>query len=51
VGDFIRYFFKLQDGRDVMVKLLNDQQAPTFKAGDKASLTWSISDGLALDHP
>ncbi len=51
VGDFIRYFFKLQDGRDVMVKLLNDQQAPTFKAGDVASLTWSISDGLALDHP
>ncbi|SEG18544.1 putative spermidine/putrescine transport system ATP-binding protein [Vibrio hangzhouensis] len=51
VGDFIRYFFKLQDGRDVMVKLLNDQQAPSFKAGDSTSLTWSISDGLALDHP
>jgi putative spermidine/putrescine transport system ATP-binding protein len=51
VGDFIRYFFKLDDDRDVMVKLLNDQQAPTLQVGDLTSLTWSISDGLALDLP
>jgi putative spermidine/putrescine transport system ATP-binding protein len=51
VGDFIRYFFKLKDNTEIMVKLLNDHQAPTLKKGEMTCLTWSIEDGLALDIP
>lgn len=51
VGDFIRYLFELGDKTEVMVKVLNDQQAPSFKPGDITSLTWSATTGLALEKP
>lgn len=51
VGDFIRYFFQLKDNTEIMVKLLNDHQAPTLTKGEMTCLSWSIEDGLALDIP
>ncbi|MDB1125185.1 ABC transporter ATP-binding protein [Vibrio algarum] len=48
VGDFIRYFFRLSDKTEVMLKVLNDHQAPRFKRNETARLTWSVNDGLAL---
>ncbi|WP_413283567.1 ABC transporter ATP-binding protein [Vibrio sp. MA40-2] len=48
VGDFIRYFFLLSDETEVMLKVLNDHQAPRFKPGEIARLTWAVDDGLAL---
>jgi len=51
VGDFIRYFFKLGDKTEVLVKALNDHQAPHFKPGEKATLTWFATAGLALEKP
>ncbi len=51
VGDFIRYFFELCDKTEVMVKTLNDHQAPKFCAGDTASLTWFATVGLILEKP
>lgn len=39
VGDFIQYFFKLADGTDIVVKVLNDHEAPKFKEGQSVSLT------------
>lgn len=49
VGDFIRYLFQLGDKTEVMVKVLNDHQAPKFKLGDITNLTWSATTGLALE--
>lgn len=49
VGDFIRYFFQLSDKTEVMVKVLNDHQAPNFQTGDKVTLIWAATVGLALD--
>ncbi|UPW18533.1 ABC transporter ATP-binding protein [Agarivorans sp. TSD2052] len=51
VGDFIRYFFKLRDKTELMVKVLNDHDAPTMAAGALTQLTWSVTDGLAFDTP
>jgi len=48
VGDFIRYFFELGDKTEVLVKVLNDHQAPRFKPGEKTTLTWFATAGLAL---
>lgn len=39
VGDFIQYYFKLGDDKDIVVKVLNDHEAPKFKEGDKLRLT------------
>lgn len=39
VGDFIQYFFKLADGTDIVVKVLNDHEAPKFKLGENVMLT------------
>lgn len=49
VGDFIRYLFQLGDKTEVMVKVLNDHQAPCFKPGELTKLTWSATVGLALE--
>lgn len=49
VGDFIRYFFKLGDETEVLVKALNDHQAPRLKPGEKTTLTWFATAGLALE--
>jgi putative spermidine/putrescine transport system ATP-binding protein len=50
VGDSIRYFFKLSSGTELMVKTLNDQDAPVLQRGALTTLTWSTSGGLALDR-
>ncbi|GAD00345.1 MULTISPECIES: ABC transporter ATP-binding protein [Agarivorans] len=51
VGDFIRYFFKLRDKTELMVKVLNDHDAPQIAAGTITKLTWSVNDGLAFNPP
>lgn len=47
VGDFIRYYFRLPDGSEINIKVLNDMAAPTFKEGDAASVVWLESDCFA----
>lgn len=51
VGDAIRYFFRLSDGEELMIKVLNDSEAPVLTAGSQVELTWSTERGLALDKP
>ena len=48
VGDFIRYYFELEDGTETTVKLLNDLTAPTFREGEYARLSWQQSDCFAF---
>ncbi len=48
VGDFIRYYFELGDGTQVVVKVLNDINAPSFKSGDKAQIHWDCADSFAF---
>ncbi|MEH6579031.1 MAG: ABC transporter ATP-binding protein [Amphritea sp.] len=50
VGDSIRYFFKLPCGSELMVKALNDSQAPVIQHGASTQLTWDTAGGLALDR-
>ena len=38
VGDFIRYFFELDDGTEVVVKVLNDHAAPELSMSEKSLL-------------
>jgi putative spermidine/putrescine transport system ATP-binding protein len=47
VGDFIRYYFRLSDGSEVNVKVLNDMVAPEFTMGDMAVLSWRENDCFA----
>lgn len=47
VGDFIRYYFKLADGSEINVKVLNDQSAPRFTEGDTAEIVWLKNDCFA----
>ncbi|OMH25929.1 ABC transporter ATP-binding protein [Motiliproteus sp. MSK22-1] len=51
VGDSIRYFFKLSCGSELMVKALNDHEAPEILPGARTQLTWGTQVGLALDCP
>jgi putative spermidine/putrescine transport system ATP-binding protein len=51
VGDSIRYFFRLSSNEDLMIKALNDQDAPFFNEGDTVKLTWATNKGLTLDAP
>lgn len=48
VGDFIRYYFKLPDGRDIIVKVLNDLSAPEFEDGAEAQLLSLAKDCIAF---
>lgn len=48
VGDFIRYYFELGDGSPVTVKLLNHTNAPQFKPGESATLSWDAADCFAF---
>ncbi|TFL18372.1 ABC transporter ATP-binding protein [Jannaschia formosa] len=50
VGDFIRYYFRLPDGSEIVVKVLNDLSAPEFAEGDTARLHWLTSDCIAFPH-
>ncbi len=38
VGDFIRYFFETPDGKEIVVKVLNDQAAPKFADDEEVAL-------------
>ncbi|WP_036234969.1 ABC transporter ATP-binding protein [Marinobacterium litorale] len=51
VGDAIRYFFEMSDGAELMVKVLNDQNAPVLEPGSQTRLTWATDRGLGLDKP
>lgn len=48
VGDFIRYYFSLPEGTDIIVKVLNDLSAPEFKEGEEAQLLWLAKDCIAF---
>lgn len=48
VGDFIRYVFKLADGTDIIVKVLNDLAAPEFSLNQDAKLVWLTKDCYAF---
>ncbi len=48
VGDFIRYYFKLPDGSDIIVKVLNDLSAPEFDDGATAQLLSLTKDCIAF---
>lgn len=48
VGDFIRYYFRLPDGSEIVVKVLNDLSAPEFREGQEGRLVWLISDCIAF---
>ena len=48
VGDFIRYYFRLTDGSEIVVKVLNDLSAPEFSDGQEGRLLWLTSDCTAF---
>ena len=48
VGDFIRYFFTLSDGTEIVVKCLNDHAAPKLVSGDAADLVFRGRDSFAF---
>jgi len=48
VGDFIRYFFTLSDGTEIIVKVLNDHAAPKFAVDETATLICRQSDCFAF---
>ena len=48
VGDFIRYFFALPDGTELVVKVLNDLAAPNFDEGQEVTLVASTRDCSAF---
>ncbi len=48
VGDFIRYFFVLPDGTEIVVKALNDLAAPEFADGQEVTLVASTRDCSAF---
>lgn len=48
VGDFVRYYFKLPDGSDIIVKVLNDLSAPEFEDGATAQLLSLAKDCIAF---
>ncbi len=51
VGDFIRYYFRLENGSEIVVKVLNDLSAPEFGEGEDGRLQWLASDCIAFPHP
>lgn len=48
VGDFIRYYFRLKDGSEINIKVLNDVAAPDFAEGDLARFVWLSQDSIAF---
>ncbi|MCV6598582.1 MAG: ABC transporter ATP-binding protein [Mangrovicoccus sp.] len=48
VGDFIRYYFRLGDGTEINIKVLNDLAAPKFAEGDLGKLLWLSADCIAF---
>ena len=50
VGDFIRYYFELNDGTRIIVKTMNDDKAPSLDEGQVTELFWSAQHCFAF-HP
>jgi len=48
VGDFIRYYFRLADGSEINIKVLNDLAAPDFKEGEEGKFVWLTKDCIAF---
>jgi putative spermidine/putrescine transport system ATP-binding protein len=48
VGDFIRYHFRLNDDTQVIVKALNDLDAPEFSQGQEGKLLWLTKNCIAF---
>lgn len=48
VGDFIRYYFRLSNGNEINVKILNDADAPIFREEETATLCWFNRDCTAF---
>lgn len=48
VGDFLRYFFELPDGTEIVVKYLNDHAAPRIAVGDEVQLVFRARDSFAF---
>ena len=48
VGDFVRYYYELEDGTEVRVKMLNDAAAPDPRRGESSLLTWRRGDCFAF---
>lgn len=51
VGDSIHYFFHLPCNTEIMVKVLNDHEAPIIQKGEKVTLSWAINKGTVLNRP
>lgn len=50
VGDFIRYFFELSGGHQIIVKALNSADAPEFAEGQAAEVGWADPHGIAFQR-
>jgi putative spermidine/putrescine transport system ATP-binding protein len=48
VGDFIRYYFKLPDGTDMIVKVLNDLPSAGIRKMAEAQLLSATKDCIAF---
>jgi putative spermidine/putrescine transport system ATP-binding protein len=48
VGDFIRNYFRLANGNEINVKILNDADAPQLQEGERATLSWFNRDCTAF---
>lgn len=48
VGDFIRYYFELASGEQVVAKVLNDINAPEFTDDTTVTLGWMTEDCFAF---
>lgn len=51
VGDFIRYYFELPQGKQVTTKVLNDVTAPELTEGQSTTLAWMTKDCFAFQNP
>jgi putative spermidine/putrescine transport system ATP-binding protein len=48
VGDFIRNYFRLANGNEINVKILNDADAPQLQEGERVVLSWFNRDCTAF---
>jgi putative spermidine/putrescine transport system ATP-binding protein len=48
VGDYIRYYFRLANGNEITVKVLNDDGAPVFAEGSNVLMSWTHEDCIAF---
>jgi putative spermidine/putrescine transport system ATP-binding protein len=48
VGDYIRYYFRLANGNEITVKVMNDDVAPVFAEGSNVLMSWMHKDCIAF---